>query len=174
MPLADIVILAIIALSMWKGFSRGLVREALALMGWVLGLIVAINGYQAFAKVLAPFITTPSLQKAVAFLVLCLSMVLLSYIIALALHSLLKALALGPADKLMGAGFGAARGLLIVLLVLNLVAPYLQNDAWWKESTFPNALLPYVPVAQQVTDEVKKQVHHLPKAPIVTPKSSQH
>jgi membrane protein required for colicin V production len=100
MPLADVIILAVIALSLWKGFTRGLVREALALMGWVLGLIVAINGYESFAAVLAPFITTPSLQKAVAFLVLCLSMVLLSYAIALVLHSLLKALALGPADKL--------------------------------------------------------------------------
>ena len=174
MPLADVIILAVIALSLWKGFTRGLVRAALALMGWVLGLIVAINGYESFAAVLAPIITTPSLQKAVAFLVLCLSMVLLSYAIALVLHSLLKALALGPADKLMGAGFGAARGLLIVLLAINLMAPFLKNDAWWQEATFPNALLPFTPLAQQVTDEVKKQVHHLPKATIVIPKSSQH
>jgi membrane protein required for colicin V production len=143
-------------------------------MGWVLGLIVAINGYKSFAAVLAPFIKTPSLQQAVAFLVLCLSMVLLSYALALALHSILKALALNPVDKLMGAGFGAARGLLIVLLVINLLAPFLKNDAWWQEATFPNALLPYVPVAQQFTDEIKKQVHHLPKATIVIPKSSQH
>ncbi|MBP8111123.1 MAG: hypothetical protein RJA86_579 [Pseudomonadota bacterium] len=174
MPIADLVILAVIALSLWKGFTRGLVRESLALMGWVMGFIVAINGYQSFAHVLAPLIKTPSLQKAVAFLVLCLSMVLLSYLIALVLHSLLKALALNPVDKLMGAGFGAARGLLIVLLVINLLAPFLKNDAWWQEATFPNALLPYVPVAQQFTDEVKKQVHQLPKTPIIIPKSSQH
>ena len=176
MPLADVIILAVIALSLWKGFTRGLVREALALMGWVLGLIVAINGYESFAAVLAPIITTPSLQKAVAFLVLCLSMVLLSYAIALVLHSLLKALALGPADKLMGAGFGAARGLLIVLLAINLMAPFLKNDAWWQEASFPSALLPYVPVAHQVTDEIKKQVHHLPQATIKIPTTqpSQH
>ena len=58
MPIADLVILAVIALSLWKGFTRGLVRESLALMGWVMGFIVAINGYQSFAHVLAPLIKT--------------------------------------------------------------------------------------------------------------------
>ena len=113
MPVADLVILALLAISIWKGFSRGIVREGLALAGWVIGLIVAINGYQQFAAVLAPLISTPSLQKAVAFLVLCLSIVLLSSLIALVLSELLKALALRPVDKLAGAGFGLARGLLI-------------------------------------------------------------
>jgi membrane protein required for colicin V production len=163
MPLADIVILAVIALSLWKGFSRGLVREALALIGWIVGLIVAINGYAGLAPQLAPLITTPSLQQAVAFLLLCLSMVLLSYAIAQILHTLLKTLALGPADKLMGACFGAARGVLIILLAIGLFARFFQNDAWWQAATFPKALLPYVPVAQHLTDEVKQQIHHLPK-----------
>ncbi len=163
MPLADIVILAVIALSLWKGFTRGLVREALALIGWIVGLIVAINGYAGLAPKLAPLITTPSLQQAVAFLLLCLGMVAISYAIALVLHTLLKTMALGPADKLLGACFGAARGLLIVLLVIGLFAPLFQNDAWWQQASFPKALLPYVPVAQHLTDQVKQQVHHLPK-----------
>ena len=176
MPVADLVILVILALSIWRGFARGLVREGLALAGWVIGLIVAINGYQSFAAVLAPFISTPSLQKATAFLVLCLSMVILSALIALVLSEILKALALRPVDKLAGAGFGLARGLLIVLLAIGLLAPFLQKDAWWQEASFPKALLPYVPAAHQVTDEIKKQVHHLPQATIKIPTTqpSQH
>ena len=178
MPVADLVILALLAISIWKGFSRGIVREGLALAGWVIGLIVAINGYQQFGAVLAPLSSTPSLQKAVAFLVLCLSIVLLSSLIALVLSELLKALALRPVDKLAGAGFGLARGLLIVLLAIGLLAPFLQQDAWWQEASIPQALLPYVPVAHQVTDEIKKQVHQqqLPKASIQIPNAqpSQH
>lgn len=176
MPVADIVILVLLALSIWRGFTRGLVREGLALAGWIVGLIVAINGYESFAAVLAPFITTPSLQKATAFIVLCLSMVILSALIALVLSEILKALALRPVDKLAGAGFGLARGLLIVLLAIGLLEPFLHKDAWWQEATFPNALLPYVPVAHQLTDEIKKQVHHLPKVNIKLPPTqpSQH
>jgi len=176
MPVADIVILVVLALSIWRGFSRGLVREGLALAGWVIGLIVAINGYESFAVVLTPFISTPSLQKATAFLVLCLSMVILSALIALVLSEILKALALRPVDKLAGAGFGLARGLLIVLLAIGLLEPFLHKDAWWQEASFPSALLPYVPVAHQVTDEIKKQVHHLPKTSIKIPTTqpSQH
>ena len=37
---ADIFILAVIAFSIWKGFRRGLVREAIALLGWVAGIVV--------------------------------------------------------------------------------------------------------------------------------------
>ncbi len=169
MPLADILILGLLAISIWKGFSRGIIREGLALAGWVVGLIVAINGYQSFAVTLQPFISTPSLQKAVAFLVLCLSMVILSTLIALVLAELLKALALRPVDKLAGAGFGLARGLLIVLLAIGLHAPFVQDDAWWQEASMPKALLPYVPVAHLVTDEIKKQVHHLPQTKIQIP-----
>ena len=40
---ADIFILAVIAFSIWKGFRRGLVREAIALLGWVAGIVVALN-----------------------------------------------------------------------------------------------------------------------------------
>jgi len=163
MPVADIVILVLLAWSIWRGFSRGLVREGLALAGWVIGLIVAINGYEGFARVIAPIITTPSLQKAIAFLVLCLSMVVLSTLIAWVLSEILKTLALRPVDKLAGAGFGLARGLLIVLLAIGLIEPFVHKDAWWQEATFTNALLPYVPVAHHVTDEIKKQVHQLPK-----------
>ena len=166
MPVADIVILVVIAFSMWKGFSRGLVREALALIGWLVGLVLAINGYEEVARMLAPFIQTPSLQKAAAFLLLCLSMVLLSYMAALVLQQLLKALALNWADRLMGCGFGAARGLLIVLLAVGLLAPFVKEDAWWQEADFPKALVPYVPIAHQLTDELKQQIHHLPKTPL--------
>lgn len=169
MPLADILILGVLAISIWKGFSRGIIREGLALAGWIVGLIVAINGYQSFAIILQPFISTPSLQKAVAFLVLCLSMVMLSTLIALVLAELLKALALRPVDKLAGAGFGLARGLLIVLLVIGLLAPFVEKDAWWQEASLPQSLLPYVPVAHLVTDEIKKQVHHLPETKIQIP-----
>lgn len=169
MPLVDILILLLLAVSIWKGFSRGIIREGLALAGWVVGLIVAINGYQSFAGVLAPFISTPSLQKAVAFLMLCLSMVILSSVIALVLAELLKALALRPVDKLAGAGFGLARGLLIVLLLLGLIAPFVQKDAWWQEASIPQALLPYVPVAHVITDEIKEQIHQLPQTNIQVP-----
>ncbi|PTQ88454.1 CvpA family protein [Agitococcus lubricus] len=170
MPLADIIILIVIAFSLWKGLSRGLVREAMALMGWLVGLVLAINGYERFATVLAPFIQTPSLQKAAAFVMLCLGMVVLSYLIALMLEKLLKALALGPADKLMGAMFGVVRGVLIVLLAIGLLAPFLQQDTWWHEASLPNTLLPYVPVAHQLTDEIKQHIRQdLPKIKVQLP-----
>lgn len=169
MPVIDIVILVVVALSMWKGLTRGLVREAMALIGWLLGLLVAINGYEQVAPLLAGMIQTPSLQKAAAFLLLCLSMVALSYVIALVLHTMLKALALNPVDKIMGGAFGIARGLLIVLLAVGLLAPFVQNDPWWQQAELPRQLLPYVPVAQKLTDELKQQWQHAAKTPVNFP-----
>ncbi|RZU48184.1 membrane protein required for colicin V production [Fluviicoccus keumensis] len=165
---ADILILAVVAFSIWKGFRRGLVREAIALAGWIIGLIMAVNSYQRVAPALAPFIETPSLRMAAAFVLICLSVVTVVFLIGQLVRSLLSALAMGPADHLMGGLFGLARGVLIVLLSVGLVSRFFQNDPWWREAELPRAALPYVPEALSLTDKLKAEMKHLPKIQIQT------
>ena len=96
---ADIFILAVIAFSIWKGFRRGLVREAIALLGWVAGIVVALNSYESLAPLLAAQIQTPSLRLAAAFLLICLGIVAVMFMVGQVLCSLLSALALGQIGR---------------------------------------------------------------------------
>ena len=165
---ADILILAVVAFSVWRGFRRGLVREAIALLGWVIGIIVAVNIYQALAPLLAPYIETPSLRMAAAFLLICLGIVTLTFLIGQLLRSALSALALGPAYHLLGSLFGLARGALIVVLCVGVLSRFFQHDRWWQEAELPRSAMPYVPAALSITDKVKAQMTHLPKIRIQT------
>lgn len=167
---ADIVILAVIAYSTWCGLRRGLVREAFALAGWVLGILMAIRSHENIAPALAPLIDTPSLRLAAAFLLVCLGVVFLVWCLGHVLRSLLKALAMGPADRLMGAGFGAARGALIVVVIVGVLHPWVKDDPWWREAALPSAVYPYFPVVRQWTQEVREEAKHLPA--IHVPKAS--
>jgi membrane protein required for colicin V production len=163
---ADIFILAVIAFSIWKGFRRGLVREAIALLGWVAGIVVALNSYESLAPLLAAQIQTPSLRLAAAFLLICLGIVAVMFMVGQVLRSLLSALALGPADHLMGGVFGFARGVLITVLAVGVLGRFFHNDPWWKAAELPRALMPFAPVALSLTDEVKARVRQLPRIPI--------
>lgn len=172
LQLADIVILAIFALSVWKGLRNGLVSEALSLVGWVFGLLLAVNGYVVLAPALAPYVATPSLQMAAAFLLLLMGAVLVVHLAGLLVQSLLKALALGPLDKLAGAAFGAARGLLIALIGIAVLSPLASHDAWWREAALVQQLQPYVPLLDTLRDQVRKEAGRLPQVRIQPPKHS--
>lgn len=167
---ADIFLLAVVAYSVWSGFRRGLVREAIALAGWVIGLLVAMGSYASVAPSLEPFITTPSLRLAAAFLLVCLTVVCLAFVIGQMLRKVLSALALGPADHLTGGLFGLARGALIVVLGVGVTARFFQNDPWWREAEIPRAAMPYAPEALALTEKVRDEVKHLPRIQIQTAK----
>ncbi len=165
---ADIFILAVIAFSIWKGFRRGLVREAVALLGWVAGILFAMAGYASLAPALEPWIATPSLRMAAAFLIICLSVVAVAFMVGAMLRGMLSALAMGPADHVLGGCFGLARGALIVVLLVGLLARFFSHDPWWRAAEIPKAALPYAPAALSLTDKVRAQVRQIPQIPIQT------
>lgn len=167
---ADIVILVVMAFSTWRGLCRGLVREAVALAGWVLGILMAIRSHETVAPALAPLIATPSLRLAAAFLLVCLGVVFVVWCLGQILRTLLKALAMGPADRLLGAGFGAARGALIVVVVVGVLQPWVKDDPWWREAALPAAIFPYFPVVRHWTQEASAEARRLPA--IHVPKAS--
>ncbi len=167
---ADIFILAVVAFSIWKGFRRGLVREAIALFGWVAGIILAVNGYEALAPVFEPFIATPSLRLATAFLAICLGVVVTTFLIGQLIRGMMSALAIGPTDHLFGGLFGLARGALIVVLAVGVLGRFFQKDPWWQEAALPAAVMPYAPAALSFTEQVRAQVKNLPRIQIQTAK----
>jgi len=65
----DIVIVVIVAGTVFLGLRIGLIRAALSIIGVVAGVILAGRYYTAFAKQLA-FIPQPSAAQAVAFAII--------------------------------------------------------------------------------------------------------
>ena len=90
-----------------------------------------------------PYIDTPSVRVIAACAVLFLATLLIGALVNFLLAQLVRATGLTGTDRFLGMVFGAARGLLLVVVVVGLLslAP-VQQDIWWKQSTLiPHFLL---------------------------------
>jgi membrane protein required for colicin V production len=151
----DYVVLTIIGLSIILSVMRGFFREALAILGWIAAFVVA----KTYANQLVPMmpldIPTESLRILAAFLVLFFSTLLVSSLLAIALSTVFKKMGMGWLNRLLGAFFGLARGVLIVCIVVFLAGlTELPNDARWRNAMFSAPLealvistLPWVPIS---------------------------
>jgi membrane protein required for colicin V production len=128
----DGCLLAVLAFSMVLGLWRGLVFESLSLAGW----IVAWLGARWAAPLLAPRLPlgkpgsalNAALALALCFVAALLAWALLSRLIRL----LIRATPLSLPDRLLGAGFGLLRGLVLLLAAAAIVAltPAAQSALW--------------------------------------------
>lgn len=135
---ADWTIVAIIGISCLISIWRGFVKEALSLLAWVIATFVAIAFHPRLAIILAQWVDTPSIRTVLAFLLLFIGTLLLGALLNHLLVSVIRASGLGGLDRLLGVGFGVARGLLLVLAVvmfLPMLVP-VNQDAWWGQSRF--------------------------------------
>ena len=131
----DIAIIALIVLSAILSLFRGFVTEALALATWLVALWVSMTFYEELAGWLSQWISLVSAQKITAFALLFVCTLLLGAVINFLAGKLVTKTGLGGTDKMLGVVFGAARGVVIVaILVLLAGLTPIPHDPWWQDS----------------------------------------
>jgi membrane protein required for colicin V production len=147
MTLFDYSVLLILVASIALGIMRGLVREVLSLASWVIAFLVA----NAFGVTLAAFFpfADQSIRLIASFVTLFIAVHLLMWVVRLAVDSVIRAVGLKLIDRGLGSLFGAARGCLIVLILM-LVGGMtgLPQQPFWKDAVLR-------PVAESVALSVK-------------------
>ncbi len=135
----DYLIAGIILASALISLFRGFIREALSLLAWVLAFWVGWAFFRDLALHLY-WIEIPSFRYGIAFFSLFLATLVVGALINFLAGRLLVKAGLSGADRLLGILFGAARGaLLVAVLVLAAGLTPLPQDPWWRQSE----LLPY-------------------------------
>jgi membrane protein required for colicin V production len=151
----DYLVIFVLVASIIIGVVRGLVSEVLSLLSWVVALVVA-NAYAAsLAQMLPEAIPGEVLRLIVAFIALFIGARILMGLLSLALDALLEAGGLSWIDRSLGAVFGLARGLVIVLaaVILSGMTSLPQQDFWKHAVLRPYAeqgartIKPYLPAA---------------------------
>lgn len=131
----DYLIPGIIAVSALLSLMRGFVREAMSLTGWLVATWVALHFSQPLAEAFLTGISAPSLRVAVAFVILFVVVLVLSSVVNRLAHQLVKRTGLTGTDRMIGMIFGAARGAVVVaVLVLLAGLTSMPQDPWWQES----------------------------------------
>lgn len=120
MTIFDYLVLFVLICSIVISTLRGLVKEILSLLSWVVSFIVA-NAYgEALASLLPDLVAGKLVRLIVAFIVLFVGVRLLMGLLSMAIEAMIKAGGLTLADRGLGGLFGLARGLLIVLTAVLL------------------------------------------------------
>lgn len=131
----DWTIVIVVVISSLISLKRGFVKEALSLVTWVVAGVVAWMFGGALSHYLAPYISTPSFQVIAACAILFVLTLLVGALVNFLIGELVRVTGLSGTDRFLGMVFGAARGgLLVVVLVGLLSLAPVQQDPWWRES----------------------------------------
>lgn len=158
MSVLDLIISAIVLVSLWRGYRVGAVKTVMSLFSWVVALVVASKSASDFTSFFIPISHNPTLQLAMAFLAIVLLTLLGLGLISFAIAKTLKVVKLSFLDKVAGGVLGAGLGLIKVLFVLSLVSPVLTKMDTWGQSPLAQGLLPFAPLAKELVSETAGQV----------------
>ena len=128
----DIGLLTFLLLSMIVGVVRGFVFELLSLAGWFVAYFAARYGTPLAQPWLHIGEPGSSLNYGATFACVFLAALVLWSIAARLVRALIRATPLSPLDRLLGAGFGLMRGLVVLLIAVLLigVSPWGQAPMW--------------------------------------------
>ena len=131
----DWAIIAVVAISSLISLKRGFVKEALSLISWIVAGVVAWSFGGALSAHLETVIDTPSARVIAACAILFVATLLVFALVNFLIGELVRVTGLSGTDRLLGMVFGAARGGLLVVLLVGLVslAP-VDQDPWWQQS----------------------------------------
>lgn len=137
MTLFDYLVIFVLVCSVVISTLRGLVKEILSLIGWIVAFMVA-NAYgEALAALLPTAIPGTLARLIVAFLALFIGVRILTMLLGLAIEALIKAAGLTLADRGLGGLFGLARGLVLIMAAVLLAGmTSLPQQSFWKEALF--------------------------------------
>ncbi|MFN4987399.1 MAG: CvpA family protein [Burkholderiales bacterium] len=128
----DWVVVTVVSASITLSVVRGLVKEVASLAVWVVAVVGASRLAHYPAELLPPWLSAP-LQQTVGFLIVLVLILIIGKLITMALKELVSAAGVGTLDRILGTGFGLARGGLIVIVLSVLAAmTSLPTQPAWK------------------------------------------
>ncbi|HEY0845285.1 MAG TPA: CvpA family protein [Noviherbaspirillum sp.] len=135
MTIFDYLVLFVLGCSVVISTLRGLVKEILSLLSWVVSFVVA-NAYGEDLAAMLPDVFPGNVTRLiVAFIALFIGVRLLMMLLTMAIDALVKASGLTLADRGLGGLFGLGRGLVLVLAAVLLCGmTAVPQQPFWKEA----------------------------------------
>lgn len=135
MQTLDWIFLGILGISMVVGAWRGLMFEVLSVLSWMAAFVLA----QWFAPDMAQLVpmagASEVVRYGVGFVLVFVATIFAGGLVAFVVKKLVAAAGLSPADRMLGALFGVARGVMVLLAITVVVGMTpLHTAPWWQEA----------------------------------------
>lgn len=131
----DIIVLLIVGVAAVGGFLRGFVQEVLSLAAWLLAIFAIRYLHTSATAFLYEYVGTTSGAAVLAFVLLLLIPYVAMKLIAGWAGRTTRNSVLGPFDRVLGFGFGAVKGVIIVVMAFSVLV--LGYDTVWGPSGRP-------------------------------------
>ena len=149
----DYVLLFLLVGFMLISMTKGLVREVISLLSWVVAFYVATHYGEVLMPWLPNAVSGDVMRMIVAFIVLFIGTRIVMAILARLVNVVLHATGLTLLDRFLGALFGLAKGALVALaLVLVCGMTKIPQPPFWKNAMFSPMVvqvakmtMPYLP-----------------------------
>ncbi len=125
----DIIVLVIVGVAAIGGFMRGLVQEVLSLASWILAAFAIYYLHGPLTEALRNWYDADPATSILAFALLLLIPYAAMKVIASNAGEASRNSILGPIDRVLGFGFGAIKGALIVVFAFSVLV--LGFDTVW-------------------------------------------
>jgi membrane protein required for colicin V production len=148
----DYLLIALVVFSIIAGVMRGLLRESIGVIAWVIGVWSAFHFGPNLEPHLGGVLTSDVLRPWVARLVIFLIVVLIGAMIGTLVAYFVRLSIFSGVDRFWGGFFGLVRGLVIVgAFVILCHGVRLQTEPWWQQSLL-------VPHAERVANILRSLV----------------
>ncbi|HIU74007.1 MAG TPA: CvpA family protein [Candidatus Aphodousia faecipullorum] len=131
----DWAIVIVLALSTIVGVARGVIREILSIVGWVIGIVFALKYSTELADKIPLESLGPAVRTIIAAVLICVVCVFAIGLLGTILRKMLEAANISAEDRILGSVFGLLRGVVFVCAVVFLAGmTSAPTTSMWKHS----------------------------------------
>jgi membrane protein required for colicin V production len=120
----DLLLGAVLLWSVASSFSKGFVREAIGLAASIAGLLCGAWFYRMAAAPIEPYIGSEPIANLCGFLLIFVGVLLAGRLVSLLVGLMVKAVGLSFLNRLLGAAFGAARGIVVCVALITAIVAF--------------------------------------------------
>ena len=150
----DMMLLAAVLISAVMGLIRGLLKEVLSLVTWVLAVLLALafgptftewfpftQGSTAGNDVVGGLVRSDTVGLVIGFVGVFTLTLIAGSLIQWGVAKLVVSTGLTGTDRLLGFLFGAGRGVVVCIVLLIAIRPFAVETQWWRTSQLREHLL---------------------------------
>lgn len=136
MTALDVIVLLLVGWNLVRGGMKGFVGEVLSLAAWIVAIVFLKLLHTPATNAIEPMIGTRSGAAVLAFALVFGLVFLAGKLVARRVGGGVKRSLIGPIDRILGAGFGALKGIILATL-LYLGANLVYDTIWGAQSERP-------------------------------------
>ena len=144
----DYLLIGVVAVSVISGFSAGAARVGVGFIATFVGIFAGFWCYGMAAAYIVDYVNSKAISNLIGFFLIFAAVVLLGALIGRLLASLFKWIGLSWFDRLLGAGFGFVRGMLVAVALVTVLLAFAPAPP--PPSIVDSKMLPYVVGASNV------------------------